>query len=134
MSMLDALDERLWVGDGTSGMISLKPKRQRERKPKAAKEIKPKTWEVSLALYLQHKSPEDIARERSLTLGTVHGHLVRYVDSGEVDFDDLVSREHQLIIAKVIRKIGTTEGTTPIKNLCPPDITYDEIRLMLSRM
>ena len=134
MSMLDALDERLWVGDGTSGMSSLKPKRQRERKPKAAKEIKPKTWEVSLALYLQHKSPEDIARERSLTLGTVHGHLVRYVDSGEVDFDDLVSREHQLIIANVIRKIGTTEGTTPIKNLCPPDITYDEIRLMLSRM
>ena len=134
MSMLDALDEKLWVGDGTSGMSSLKPKRQRERKPKAAKEIKPKTWEVSLALYLQHKSPEDIARERSLTLGTVHGHLVRYVDSGEVDFDDLVSREHQLIIANVIRKIGTTEGTTPIKNLCPPDITYDEIRLMLSRM
>ena len=122
MSMLDALDEN-----------SLKPKRQRERKPKPPKEQKPKTWEVSLALYRQHKSPEDIARERSLTLGTVISHLVRYVDSGEVDFDDLVSREHQLIIANVIRKIGTAGGTTAIKNLCPPDITYDEIRLMLSR-
>jgi hypothetical protein len=122
MSMLDAIDES-----------SLKPKRQRERKPKAPKEVKPKTWEVSLALYRQHKSPADIARERSLTLGTVLGHLERYVDSGEVDLDDLVSREHQLIIANVIRKIGTTDGTTAIKNLCPPDITFDEIRLMLQR-
>ncbi len=122
MSLLDALDES-----------SLKPKRQRERKPKAPKEVKPKTWEVSLALYRQNKSPEDIAHERNLTLGTVIGHLARYVDSGEVDFDDLVSREHQLIIANVIRKIGTADGTTAIKNLCPPDITYDEIRLMLSR-
>ena len=118
-SMLDAIDES-----------SLKPRRQRAKKPK---EPKPKTWEVSLALYRQHKTPEEIARERALTLGTVIGHLVRYVDSGEVDFDDLVSRDHQLIIANVIRKIGTSHGTTAIKSLCPSDITYDEIRLMLSR-
>jgi uncharacterized protein YpbB len=97
------------------------------------KEQKPKTWEVSLALYRQQKSPEEIAHERGLTLSTVVGHLARYIDSGEVDFDDLVSREHQLIIANVIRKIGTADGSTAIKNLCPPDITYDEIRLMMSR-
>ena len=134
MSMLDAIDERLRVGDGTSGMSSLKPKRQREKKPKAPKEVKPKTWEISLALYRQHMTPVEIARERALTLGTVISHLVRYVDCGEVDFNDLISREHQLIIANVIRKIGTSDGATPIKNLCPPDITYDEIRLMLSRV
>ena len=144
ISMLDAMDEGLRVGDGTSGMSSPKPRRQRERKPKAPKVIKPKTWEVSLELYRQHKSPEDIARERSLTLGTVIGHLARYVDSGEVDISDLVSREHQLIIANAIRKIGTSAGTpadtptrgfsTAVKELCPPDITYDEIRLMLSRV
>jgi len=122
-SMLDAIDEG-----------SLKPTRQRERKPKAPKapkEVKPKTWEVSLALYRGNKSPQDIAQERNLTVGTVLGHLARYVDSGEVDFNDLVSREHQLIIANVVRKIGTADGTTAIKNLCPPDITWDEIRLVL---
>ena len=123
MSMLDALDES-----------DLKPKRQRERKPKAPKEVKPKTWEVSLALYRQGKPAEDIAIERNLTLGTVLGHLARYVDSGEVDFNDLVSREHQLIIANVVRKIGTANATSAIRNLCPPDITYDEIRLVLGRV
>ena len=123
MSMLDALDES-----------DLKPKRQRERKPKAPKEVKPKTWEVSLDLYRQGKPAEDIAIERNLTLGTVLGHLARYVDSGEVDFNDLVSREHQLIIANVVRKIGTANATSAIRNLCPPDITYDEIRLVLGRL
>ncbi len=123
MSMLDALEES-----------DLKPKRQRERKPKAPKEEKPKTWEISLALYRQHKTPEEIARERSLTLGTVIGHLARYVDAGEVDLDDLCSREHQLIIANIIRKIGTADGSTAIKNLCPSEVTYDEIRLMMNRM
>ena len=123
MSMLDAIDES-----------SLKPKRQRERKPKAPKEVKPKTWEVSLDLYRQGKPAEDIAIERNLTLGTVLGHLARYVDSGEVDFNDLVSREHQLIIANVVRKIGTANATSAIRNLCPPDITYDEIRLVLGRL
>ncbi len=119
MSMLDALENK---------------KPRKFAGTKASKEVKPKTWEVSLALYKLHKTPEEIARERSLTLGTIFGHLARYIKSGEVNIDDLVPPEHQKIIASVISKTGSAEGTTPIKNLCPPDVTYDEIRLMLSRL
>ena len=119
-AMLDAIDEK-----------SIKPKRQ--PKPKVKKEEKPKTWEVSLSLYLQGKKPEEIARERSLTPGTVFGHLARYVNSGQVAFDSLVPPEHQRNISAVIQRIGTADGTTAIKNLCQPDVTYDEIRLMLER-
>ena len=75
--------------------------------------------------------PDQIARERSLTIGTIIGHLSRYVSSGEVDFGDLVPLNHQKAIAAVISRIGTADGTTAIKSLCPPDITYDEIRLMI---
>jgi hypothetical protein len=121
MSMLDAIDE------GT-----LKPKR--ERKPKVSKEEKPKTWEASFQLYSQGLKPDAIAHERGLTLGTIVSHLVRYVETGKVDFDDLVSPEHQKAIAKVVSKIGTADGFTVIKNLCPPDVTYDEIRLMIKRL
>ena len=119
MSMLDALENK---------------KPRKFAGTKAPKEVKPKTWEVSLALYKLHKTPEEIARERSLTLGTIFGHLARYIKSGEVNIDDLVPPEHQKIIASVISKTGSAEGTTPLKNLCPPDVTYDEIRLMLSRL
>ena len=124
MSMLDALSE----GD-------VKSKRQcKPKAPKAPKEVKPKTWEVSLQLYQQGMKPDLIAKTRSLTLGTVIGHLTRYVDSGKVSFDDLVPADHQQAIQRVISKIGVTEGSTAIKNLCPPDITYDEIRLVMQRM
>lgn len=135
MSMLDALGERLRVGDGTSGMDDVKSKRQRKPKaPKAPKEVKPKTWEISFQLYQQGMKPDLIAKSRALTLSTVIGHLVRYVESGEVSFDDLVSVEHQQAIERIVCKIGTDKGSTAIKNLCPPDITYDEIRLVMQRM
>ena len=124
MSMLDALDE-----DDVKGKRKRKPKT-----PKAPKEVKPKTWEVSLQLYQQGMKPDLIAKSRALTLATVIGHLTRYVDSGEVSFDDLVSVEHQQAIERIVRKIGTDNGSTAIKNLCPPDVTYDEIRMVLTRM
>ena len=124
MSMLDALSED-----------DVKAKRQRKPKaPKSPKEVKPKTWEISLQLYQDGMKPDLIAKARSLTLGTVIGHLTRYVESGEVSFDDLVPADHQQAIRRVITKIGVTEGSTAIKNLCPPDITYDEIRLVMQHM
>jgi hypothetical protein len=122
MSMLDALDED-----------ALKTKRARKPKaPKAPKEPKPKTWEISLSLYKQGKTPENIAAERGLTLGTVFGHLSRYLETGEVSLDALVLPEHQQLILKAIRKMGVDCGATPIKNACPAEITFDEIRLMMT--
>lgn len=122
LSLLDALDEG-----------EVRTKRQRKSKvPKPRKEPKPKTWEVSLRMYQQGMSPSLIAHERGLTIGTVNGHLVRYVPSGEVKLDDLVLPEHQQAILAVIKKIGTTNGTTAIKNLCPPDVSYDDIRMVCS--
>ena len=123
MSMLDALEEN-----------SLMPKRQRKSKTAVPKEVKPKTWEISFHLYRQGMKPELIARERNLTLGTVIGHLSRYLESGQVVFEDLVPLEHQQAIERIIKKVGIEGGTTPIKNLCPSEVSYDEIRLVVARM
>ena len=90
--------------------------------------------EVSYSLYLQGLKPDLIAHERNLSLSTVVGHLARYVESGKIPFSELVSPEHQQTIENIIRKIGTNNGSTPIKNLCPPEITYDEIRMVMARM
>jgi hypothetical protein len=123
MSMLDALEEN-----------SLMPKRQRKSKTAVPKEVKPKTWEISFHLYRQGMKPELIARERNLTLGTIIGHLSRYLESGQVVFEDLVPLEHQQAIERIIKKVGIEGGTTPIKNLCPSEVSYDEIRLVVARM
>ena len=125
MSMLDAFPEE----------SSKKSKRQRKPKvPKEPKEPKPKTWEISYDLYRKGMNPDLIAHNRGLTLSTILGHLVRYVESGDISFDELVPPEHQQVIERIVRKFGTTDGITPIKNLCPPDIDYAEIRLVMARM
>ena len=79
-------------------------------------------------------NPDLIAKERGLTLGTVIGHLARYLESGMIPFNALVPPEHQQAIERVVGKVGTDNGSTAIKNLCPPDITYDEIRLVLAHI
>ena len=131
MSMLDALSEDAKPPKlgGNRGL-----NKRRKSNSSAPKEVKPKTWEISLQLYQDGIKPDLIAKARSLTLGTVIGHLTRYVESGDVSFDDLVPADHQQAIRRVITKIGVTEGSTAIKNLCPPDITYDEIRLVMQHM
>ena len=123
MSMLDALDESL-----------AQPKRERKKKEKPKKEPKPKTWKVTFQLYRQGMTPQQIAAQRGLTPGTIFSHLVRFVDAGHVKLDDLIPPERQKAIMRVIRMVGTDQGTTAIKSLCPADVTYDEIRLMMNYM
>jgi len=118
LSLLDALDE---------GEV----KRSRERKPKPKKEPKVPTQEQSLRLYGQGMTLEQIAKERGLTVGTVFGHLARYVKTGDVALDDILPKDKQYAIRKVIRMVGTGESPTAYKSLCPPEVSYDEIRLML---
>ena len=121
-SLLDAIDERLQI-------VKRKPKAKKEPKPK--KEPKEKTWNITWQLYCQGKKPEEIAQERNLTVGTIYGHLARFVQSGEITLSDIIPQERQDAIMKVIRRIGKEEGRTAIKNLCPPDVTYAEIELVL---
>ena len=85
-------------------------------------------------LYQQGKTPELIARERGLTLGTIYGHLARYISTGDISIDDLIPQDHQQAILRAIRMADSDANTTAIKTLCPPDITYDEVRLVLEAM
>ena len=124
-SMLDAIDEK---------RLS---KEQAKKKTKAKKEPKPpkeKTWNITYQMYKQGLSPDEIAKERTLTVSTIIGHLARFIPTGEVSLSELVPTDHQSAILKVIQTIGTKEGKTAIKNLCPPEVTYQEIELMLSNM
>lgn len=123
-SMLDALDE--------DDIKKKKAKKEKTKKPKEPKPVKEKTWEISFGMYSRGKTPEEIARERSLTIGTIFGHLARYINTGQVDLNKLIPQEKQQAILRVIRMVGTDQGTTAIKALCPEDVTFDEIRLMLT--
>ena len=118
-SLLDAIDEQ---------QIK-KSKRTKKEKPK--KEPKEKTWNITFYLYKQGMSPDEIAQNRGLTVATIIGHLARFIPTGEITLSELVPPEHQDAILKVIQTIGKGESKTAIKSLCPPEVTYQEIELVL---
>ena len=120
-SLLDAIDEQ---------QIK-KPRKQRVKKEKPKKEPKEKTWNITFQLYKQGLKPDEIAQNRSLTVGTIINHLSRFIPTGQVTLSELVPPEHQDAILKVIQTIGKGETKTAIKSLCPPEVTYQEIELVL---
>ena len=120
-SLLDAIDEQ---------QIK-KPRKQRVKKEKPKKEPKEKTWNITFQLYKQGLKPDEIAQNRSLTIGTIINHLSRFIPTGQVTLSELVPPEHQDAILKVIQTIGKGETKTAIKSLCPPEVTYQEIELVL---
>ena len=120
-SLLDAIDEQ---------QIK-KPRKQRVKKEKPKKEPKEKTWNITFQLYKQGLKPDEIAQNRSLTVGTIINHLSRFIPTGQITLSELVPPEHQDAILKVIQTIGKGETKSAIKSLCPPEVTYQEIELVL---
>ena len=123
-SLLDAIDE---------DKIK-KPRKQRTKKEKPKKEPKEKTWNITFQLYKQGLKSDEIAKFRNLTVTTIIGHLARFIPTGEVTLSELVPPAHQDAILKVIQTIGKGESKSAIKNLCPPEVTYQEIELMLESL
>jgi len=123
MALLDAMD------DGSSSASGKKTTRERMKKDK--KPPKEKTWNISLKLFQQGKNLRQIAKERELTVSTIVGHLARFIPQGIVKIDDLMTPAHQNAIQKVIGIVGKSDGSGAIKALCPPDVEYWEIKLML---
>lgn len=110
------------------------PKRRRERKAKAAKVPKERTDEISYRLFRQGKSFAEIAAERGLNVSTVQNHFVKRVRTGEMKVEELIGRQKSELIRRIVRGVGSTEGMKPIKMLCPADVTYGDIALVLASL
>lgn len=91
----------------------------------------PKTWEVTYEMYRSGKSIQEIAIERGYTIDTISNHLLRYVESEDLDAHEFVSED---IINKV-RQFKTdnpeSEGLKPIFDSFDGNVSYNEIRFAL---
>ena len=122
LSLLDAIDEDQIKKTG----------KLRGKKEKPKKEPKEKTWNITFQLYKQGMTLEEIAQSRGRSVTTIFEHLARFVSLGAITLSELVPPEHQDAILKVIQTIGKGESKTAIKSLCPPEVTYNEIELVLA--
>lgn len=46
--------------------------------------------------------------------------------------ETILPANHRETIERLLKNIGLENGTKPIKELCPPDISYGEIRLTMT--
>lgn len=92
------------------------------------------TRTISYNLYKEGKTIDVIAKERSLSLVTIEGHLTDCAKLGyEINYRDFVSEENEKLIIKTYKEIGG-DKLKPIKEALPPEITYTEIKFALASL
>lgn len=104
------------------------------RKPRCKKTApKPKvsTRQISFDMFSAGKSIPQIAEERGLAYSTIFNHLAFYVKAGMLELDKLVPQEHLIEIRRCIVNNLDFKSISEIKALVSPEITYDEIRLVV---
>ncbi len=77
---------------------------------------------------------EDIAKIRGRQLSTVVNAVANLVERGELEFDPAwIDRNKLAVIEAACVKLGVN-GLRPLKDALPPEVTYDEIRLVAARV
>lgn len=108
--------------------------RKRQRLTKAGGGLSDTVLETA-KLYQKNYAPEQIAKARSLGVTTIFTHLaVWYQAGGDFKIEDFVSPEAERQIIIAINKIGNTERLSPIKDILPPNISYEQIRFVAAKV
>ncbi len=94
---------------------------------KVEKKDKTPTTQISYDLYRQGKSIAEIAEERGLVVGTIEGHMCKYVESGVLDVTDFVEIKKLNAIMDQYAKGITNSGE--LKAALGNDYSYGEIKL-----
>ncbi|MEI7596252.1 MAG: helix-turn-helix domain-containing protein [Bacteroidota bacterium] len=114
------------------------PKSEKVQVEKISKEKKPKlekgsTQKDSYKLYKEGISVKEIAALRGLTQQTIENHLATFIQSGELNPEELVSKEKLNKIIDTSKQLNTL-AAIPIKEALPADYTYSDIRFARAYM
>jgi len=91
----------------------------------------------TLQLLRQGKTLEEIAKIRERQLGTVFSAVTALVEEGHIEFQpQWIDRNKQAVIEAACARVGLEklERLKTLKDALPPEITYDEIRLVLAHL
>jgi ATP-dependent DNA helicase RecQ len=93
-----------------------------------------KPADETLRLLNDGKSLEEIAQIRGRQMSTIVNAVAKLVEAGQAEFQEAwVSKERLSVIEAACAKAGTA-FLKPVKDVLPPEITYDEIRLVAARL
>ncbi len=91
----------------------------------------------TLQLLSEGKTLEEIAQIRGRQLNTVINAVATLVETGEVEFQPAwIDRTRYSVVEAACVRAGVenVERLKPLKDVLPPEITYEEIKLVLARL
>ena len=106
--------------------------RQGERAAGSERSAKP--VDETLRLLGDGRTLEEIAQMRGRQLSTVVSAVANLLETGQVEFQSgWVSKEKQSVIEAACARVGM-ERLKPLKDILPPEVTYDEIKLVVGKL
>ncbi|MEO6334519.1 MAG: DNA helicase RecQ [Pyrinomonadaceae bacterium] len=102
--------------------------RQRTKRDATGKD----TYQISLDLFRDGRSIEEIAQERGIQPSTVENHLARFVTTGEIQLHELVPLHKVETIRGAVLKFNDGGALSPIKEFLGDEYTYGEIRAVIA--
>ncbi|TDS15998.1 helix-turn-helix domain-containing protein [Sphingobacterium paludis] len=85
------------------------------------------TKAISLDMFMDGLSIEDIAKKRDMVVGTIYGHLINYVGT-EVEATDLIAEEKLERIMDVIRQ-NPDKSSSELKVILGAEFDYPDIKI-----
>lgn len=86
---------------------------ERERK-RIEKANQPKSWDVTYKRFREGATREEIAQERQLAPSTIMSHLLRFVESGDLNLEEIIGVNQTEAINRVVAQYGPE---TPVAEL-----------------
>ncbi|NGX57391.1 MAG: ATP-dependent DNA helicase RecQ [Chlamydiae bacterium] len=91
---------------------------------------KVKTHHITKKMIQEGLAIDEIAKRRQMTPGTIINHFLILATEGfSLNIDRYVEKDKQELIVKALKKVGS-EKLSPVKEVLPDEVTYDEIRLV----
>ncbi len=112
--------------------VELRPVQAVETQRQKAKTEAGGTVALSGQLLTRGLSPEQIAAERGLTVGTIYSHLGALIATGQVDVNAVVPADIQKQIRSVIETVGSVQQLSALKVHLPETIDYGQIRCVVN--
>ncbi|QAA31597.1 DNA helicase RecQ [Clostridium manihotivorum] len=110
-------------------------KLMKQKENSSNKEVKKKSYMITIEMLRDKLSLLSIAKEREITISTICSHLEQYVLEGneidfQIDFTDVLSVDRENLILEAVKEVGD-EKLKPIKEKIDGEISYDEIKVAL---
>jgi ATP-dependent DNA helicase RecQ len=94
----------------------------------------PKPADETARLLAEGRTLEEIAQIRGRQLSTIVSAVAKLLEAGEIEFRaDWIGKEKQSVIEAACAQLGL-QWLKPLKDALPPEMTYDEIRLVVARL